>query len=136
MTSYLHNVQYYETDKMGVTHHSNYIRWMEEARVDYFAKLGFPYHRFEEDKIISLVTNIESNYKRPSTYPDVIEIIINIIDLSPVKLKLGYIMKKGEEIIFTGTSTHCFLDDKNKIVRIDRYNNQFYETLKKLLSTE
>ena len=29
---YTHLVQYYETDKMGVTHHSNYIRWMEEAR--------------------------------------------------------------------------------------------------------
>ena len=33
MTPYIHTVQYYETDKMGVTHHSNYIRWMEEARV-------------------------------------------------------------------------------------------------------
>lgn len=28
---YQHIVQYYETDKMGITHHSNYIRWMEEA---------------------------------------------------------------------------------------------------------
>ena len=34
MTPYCHKVQYYETDRMGVTHHSNYIRWMEEARVD------------------------------------------------------------------------------------------------------
>ena len=25
--------KYYETDKMGITHHSNYIRWMEEARI-------------------------------------------------------------------------------------------------------
>lgn len=34
MNAYFHKVQYYETDRMGVTHHSNYIRWMEEARVD------------------------------------------------------------------------------------------------------
>ena len=27
-----HEVQYYETDRMGITHHSNYVRWMEEAR--------------------------------------------------------------------------------------------------------
>ena len=33
MNTYTHKVQYYETDKMGVVHHSNYIRWMEEARV-------------------------------------------------------------------------------------------------------
>ena len=25
----LHKVQYYETDQMGVVHHSNYIRWFE-----------------------------------------------------------------------------------------------------------
>ena len=35
MKDYIHKVHYYETDKMGVTHHSNYVRWMEEARVDF-----------------------------------------------------------------------------------------------------
>ncbi len=39
MEKYIHKVQYYETDKMGITHHSNYIRWMEEARVDFFEKV-------------------------------------------------------------------------------------------------
>ena len=29
---YEHKVQYYETDQMGIVHHSNYIRWFEEAR--------------------------------------------------------------------------------------------------------
>ena len=40
---YKHKVNYYETDKMGITHHSNYIRWMEEARIDYLEKLGYGY---------------------------------------------------------------------------------------------
>ena len=31
---YEHIVQYYETDQMKVVHHSNYIRWFEEARID------------------------------------------------------------------------------------------------------
>ena len=34
---YLRKINYYETDKMGITHHSNYIRFMEEARI-YFLK--------------------------------------------------------------------------------------------------
>ena len=38
MKPYIHKVQYYETDKMGITHHSNYIRWMEEARVDFMER--------------------------------------------------------------------------------------------------
>ena len=40
MESYIHKVQYYETDRMGLVHHSNYIRWMEEARVDWLEKIG------------------------------------------------------------------------------------------------
>ena len=41
MNAYRHTVQYYETDRMGIVHHSNYIRWMEEARVDDLAQLGW-----------------------------------------------------------------------------------------------
>lgn len=36
---YKHKVQYYETDQMGVVHHSNYIRWFEEAELIFWIKL-------------------------------------------------------------------------------------------------
>ena len=40
MDLYTHRVAYYETDRMGFAHHSNYIRWMEEARVDFLERIG------------------------------------------------------------------------------------------------
>jgi acyl-CoA thioester hydrolase len=40
---YPHKVQYYETDQMGVVHHSNYIRWFEEARSDFHDQIGISY---------------------------------------------------------------------------------------------
>ena len=49
MTGYKHKVHYYETDKMGITHHSNYIRFMEEARVDFLSQIGFPFDKIEEE---------------------------------------------------------------------------------------
>ena len=55
---YTHKVQYYETDKMGITHHSNYIRWMEEARIDFLEKSGFSYDKLEKDGIISPVISV------------------------------------------------------------------------------
>lgn len=61
MTAYHHLVQYYETDRMGITHHSNYIRWMEEARVHFLAEIGWPYDKLEEAGIISPV-NCSSLY--------------------------------------------------------------------------
>lgn len=38
---YLRKVHYHETDKMGVTHHTNYIKWMEEARIDFLDQIGW-----------------------------------------------------------------------------------------------
>ena len=48
MIPYRHRVNYYETDKMGVTHHANYIHWMEEARIAFLDQLGWPYDKLEE----------------------------------------------------------------------------------------
>ena len=41
--AYIRDVKYYETDKMGIVHHSNYVRWFVEARMDFLAKIGYPY---------------------------------------------------------------------------------------------
>ena len=59
---YRHIVQYYETDKMGITHHSNYIRWMEEARIDFLSKIGWSYAKLEEEGIIFPVVTVECKY--------------------------------------------------------------------------
>ena len=74
MENYLHKVKYYETDKMGVTHHSNYIRWMEEARVDFLDKIGFSYRKLEEMGAISPVIGVECEYKISTQFDDIVEI--------------------------------------------------------------
>ena len=79
MTPYIHKVQYYETDKMGITHHSNYIRWMEEARVDYLEQIGWAYDRLEQEGIMSPVLSVECRYKESTTYPDEIEINVMLL---------------------------------------------------------
>lgn len=63
MEPYLHHVQYYETDRMGITHHSNYIRWMEEARVAFLEELGWGYEKLEDMGIVSPVTQAACEFK-------------------------------------------------------------------------
>mgnify|MGYP000760839124 CR=1 FL=1 len=36
---YERTAHYYETDRMGIIHHSNYIRWFEETRIHYLCLL-------------------------------------------------------------------------------------------------
>lgn len=71
MQKYRHIVQYYETDKMGITHHSNYIRWMEEARIDFLRQIGWDYAKLESIGIISPVIAVNCKYKKSTTFEDV-----------------------------------------------------------------
>ena len=49
---YVRRANYYETDKMGIIHHSNYIRWFEEARLHYMEEMGWPFTKVEAMGII------------------------------------------------------------------------------------
>ena len=60
---YIHKVQNYETDQMGIVHHSNYIRWFEEARTAYLEEAGAGYKGMEEAGIISPVVSVACRYQ-------------------------------------------------------------------------
>lgn len=127
---YTHTVQYYETDKMGITHHSNYVRWMEEARVNYLAELGYSFDRLESEGIISPVVSVECNYKKTSTFPDEISIDVKIEEFKGVKLILSYKMtNKDNESVCEAKSVHCFLNSKGAPVRLAKEAPEFYNVL-------
>lgn len=129
MKPYEHKVQYYETDKMGIVHHSNYIRWMEEARIDFLDQIGWNYKVMEDNGIISPVTSVESKYKCNTVFGDVISIEVGVEEFKGIRLKLCYVMKKGDVVVNEATSEHCFLDTEGKIVNIKKVKPEFYETL-------
>lgn len=129
MKPYEHKVQYYETDKMGIVHHSNYIRWMEEARIDFLDQIGWNYKVMEDNGIISPVTSVESKYKCNTVFGDVISIEVSVTEFKGIRLKLGYVMRKGDVVVNEATSEHCFLDEEGKIVNIKKVKLEFYETL-------
>ena len=58
MFVYKRRAQYHETDQMGIIHHSNYVKWMEEARVRFMDVLGLGYREMEEQGIQSPVAGI------------------------------------------------------------------------------
>lgn len=122
MESYIHKVQYYETDKMGITHHSNYIRWMEEARIDFLAQIGWGYDRMEECGIISPVIGVECEYKKSTTFNDRIRIEIKVLDYNGVKLTLKYRMSDiyTDQIVAVGVSRHCFLNGEGNPVTLKK----------------
>ena len=120
MSIYTHKVNYYETDKMGITHHSNYIRFMEEARMNYLSEIGYPMTRLEEEGIASPVVSVACEYRRTSTYSDEIEIEVVLEKYTGVKLFLSYRMRnsKTNEIVATASSIHCFIDENGRPIPV------------------
>ena len=132
MEPYLHKVQYYETDKMGIAHHSNYIRWMEEARVDFLEKIGGGFDRLEAEGIVSPVVGVHGRYKKSCTFADVLEITVKVQKYNGMMMHLAYEMKLAgsEQVLFTGVSEHCFLDQTGKPLRLKQKWQELDEILK------
>ncbi len=129
MNTYKHVVQYYETDKMGITHHSNYVRFMEEARVSFLEKIGWGYDKLEEMGVISPVVSISCDYKKTTTFADVIEIELHISSLTRVKFTISYVMRVGENLVCTAESTHCFVSQSGRPISIQKQYPAFFDVL-------
>ena len=119
MHVYQHEVKYYECDRMGITHHSNYVRFMEEARVDFLDQLGYGFDKIEAEGVFSPVVSIQCNYKSPTTFKDVIEVEVTINLVSEMRFEFNYVMRVGEKTVCTAQSTHCFVE-KGRPVAISK----------------
>ena len=135
---YYHKVQYYETDKMGITHHSNYIRWMEEARIDFMEQMGWGYDKMENRGIISPVMGIQCDYKKTTTFNDRIRVEIEVEGYNGIKLTLKYIMKDiyTENVVAIGESKHCFLSEDGSPVALRKQLPELDNVLKIGLKNE
>ena len=132
MENYKHKIQYYETDKMGITHHSNYVRIMEETRVDMMEKLGYGYDRMEAEGIISPVMSVSLDYRKPTTYPDIVEVELSVLEMSRFKVKFAYKMTVGDTLVCSATSTHCFLNKQGRPVTLQESCPDLYEAFSAL----
>ncbi len=130
MRPYIRKVQYYETDMMGVTHHANYIHWMEEARVDYMEQAGYPYERMEAEGVLSPVRSLSCDYRRPTTFGEQVEVRVQVEALSGARMTVTYEMKNASgETVFTARSEHAFLTREGRLLRVNRDLPEFYAAM-------
>lgn len=136
MFVYKREAHYYETDQMKIIHHSNYVRWMEEARVAFMNELEYGYARMEEEGIVSPVLGIEVQYKKMVRFGDQVEIRVRIVEYNGVKLKLGYEIYGPDGTLYTDAySSHCFLDG-DKLTSLKKRLPELHDKMMKLLEED
>lgn len=93
-------VRYYETDKMGIVHHSNYIRYYECARTEMMIHLGFSYGTMEKEGVGMPIISATSKYLKPAYYEDELTIRVKVSDMPRATMRFEYeiINQHGEKI--------------------------------------
>ena len=133
-----HKVQYYETDQMGIVHHSNYIRWFEESRVAFLEAIGFGYKELEERGIISPVLSVSCTYKQMTRFGEAVYIIPHVSAFNGVRLSVSYMVVGTEDgaLRAEGETCHCFLDKQGRPLRLKKMHPDYYEALMKCLDED
>ncbi len=130
---YYHTVQYYETDAMAVVHHSNYIRWFEEARLDYLEQSGYPYDGIEQRGLMIPVLSASCEYRQAVRFGQTVKIETEIVAFKGLKFKIAYEIydQEGKTLHARGTTEHCFLNKDFKPVSIKREAPDLFEFFSK-----
>ena len=133
---YEHKIQYYETDQMQIVHHSNYIRWFEEARVHILEVYGMSYDKMEALGIISPVLGVQAEYKSMSRFGESVLIEVILKEYSGVKYTLAYtIMDKATGVVrCKGETKHGFLNAQGRPLSLKRSFPEIHEMFERMMT--
>ena len=114
MSLHHRKVQVYETDLMGIVHHSNYLRFCEEARVNWCA------NNLSTSLNVSWLTVVETRVKYKSAYKFNEAIVIDVqVKASGAIAVFQYQLKdQNGKIKAVAETSHCAVNENLKPGRL------------------
>jgi acyl-CoA thioester hydrolase len=104
-------VRFHETDAMGVVHHASYLRYLEDARVDFLRALGRPYSTLRDvDGIEFAVIGLEVSYRAPLVFDEVFRVHAGLSNVRRASFALAYVVERDGETVLDGTTRHATLE--------------------------
>jgi acyl-CoA thioester hydrolase len=110
-------VRYAETDMMGIVYHGNYLPWFEIGRTTLLKENGLSYRDLEAAGYRLPVLEVAVKYLKPALYDDVVTVITTLTDKPLLRIQLSYEVRRGEELLATGQTSHAFIDRTGRPVR-------------------
>ncbi|TVR13473.1 MAG: acyl-CoA thioesterase [Planctomycetota bacterium] len=111
-------VRYAETDGMGVVHHASYVPWLEEARIDALAQLGYRYAELERNGILMPVVALDVRYRRSMRFDDVVRLLTQCTVKGPSRLSFTSELYCGEDLCANGHVVVAAVDPRGRPQRI------------------
>ena len=105
------DVRYYETDQMGIVHHSNYIRYFECGRMAMLEEVGLPMHKIEETGVMLPIISVECRYKWPAKLGDKLKIVSYFEELPRARFKvMSEVYNQDGKLLVDGSVSMGFID--------------------------
>ena len=118
--TYRHRVAFFDTDAMGIVHHSNYIRFFELARIAWMDQHDRPYREYVEQGLHFATTHVSVDYLRSAAFDEWIDVDCWVEWVRGASLCMGYEIRRDALVLVTGTTEHAMVDRTGKPTRIPR----------------
>jgi acyl-CoA thioester hydrolase len=108
-------LQFYETDAMGIIHHANYLRFMEEARMEFLLQLP---NKSSGDLLTSInypLVHCHVDYKKPLRLHDELELTYQVwIEGARLCFNYEFLTKSFANPVAFGKTIHAAFDMKSQ----------------------
>lgn len=79
-----------DMDALGHVNHTRYLRWMEDARIAWFAQVAGLDAFGAGSGIGPILARAEVDFAKPVTYPDTVDVTVEVAKLGTTSLVLAY----------------------------------------------
>jgi acyl-CoA thioester hydrolase len=114
-------VRFVETDAMGIVHHSNYLHYFEEARVEYLRHIGHPFTQWRDDGLESPVLESFVQYRRPLGFDDLITVHLALAAVTRATFQMAYLVTVDDDVApvkATGVTVHGCVTTEGRPTRL------------------
>jgi len=107
-------VYYEDTDAAGIVYYANYLRFLERARTEWLAVMGYALDALEiEHNALFVVHRVEIDYLAPARLGDMLEITVSPIDRRRASLVAAQDVWRAGEMVARARVTLAWLDRRD-----------------------
>jgi acyl-CoA thioester hydrolase len=104
-------VYYEDTDAAGVVYYANYLKFMERARTEWLAAIGFPLAAFErEHGVVFVVHRCEIDFRGPARLNDVLDVTVEVEHRGATRLVARQTVCRGGDVLTDARVTLACVD--------------------------
>ena len=106
-------IYYHDTDCGGVVYYANYLKYLEQARTEFFAEKGVSIKELADSGIYFVVARQELDYKSTAAYGDILEVYAQTSSVSAVRIEFEHEVKNSDGKVVCQGKTLLVCVDKD-----------------------